>query len=944
MKRRDFLKATGVGLAASTAVAAPAIAQGSPEVRWRYATSWPKSLDTLYGGCEYFCKKVAEITDHKFQIQPFAAGEIVPGLQVLDAVSNGTVEIGNTALYYYWGKNPAFTFATALPFGLNTRQQISWLLWGGGQDLVNDLLKEHNVYGIPTGSTGAQMGGWLWREIKSVDDLKGMKMRIGGFAGTILAKLGVVPLQLAGGDIYPALEKGTIDAAEWVGPYDDEKLGFAKVAKYYYYPGYWEGGSMLHTLVNEKKWNELPKAYQAALAAACGETTTWMLAKYDAQNPAALRRLIASGTNLRPFSRAILDAAEKAAYEVYDELAAKSPHWKRIYPEWRSSATSSSCGSASPRTPTTTTPSRRRPERRSRSAKEPGQKTPLRRGFCFCLLPAELLLEIVGGRGGIAGLAVGRRRRLLLLRRDDDLDLVGVDVRPLVEEGGHELRECDHDADHDELQHHPGDRAPVDVRALHFLGRDAAQVEEGEAERRMHERGLHVHAQQHAEPDQVDAELRRHRREQRDDDERDLEEVEEEREEEHEHVDEHQEPDLAPGQVQQQLLDPQVAVDAAEHEREDRRADEDEDHHRGDAHGRLRRLRDQAAKLADRDRLPQHQREPRVEEDEQRHACGVEDGRCACDQHLGKIVAAEFLDARRKAERENRHERDPGRDLPAPRELLAVQDREHDRADHAHRSPFGRRREAEEDGAEHEEDQHQRRNDAPQAALHERPAAHGARRRGNSRHPLRLEDAHAQRVRAEQQHLHQARAPGAGVHVADRAAELIGEDDQHQRRRDQLGDRSRRRDHAGRVLHVVAVAHHHRQRDETHRDHRRRHRSGDRAEDRPDDDHRVAEASAHRAEQLAEAVEQVLGEAAALEDRAHQREEGDREQSVVGEDAEHALGQRLHQAEVEEPRVDRDEAERQAHRGERERHRVADQHEDDQPREHQRGHPVVGNH
>ncbi|TWI02441.1 extracellular solute-binding protein (family 7) [Bradyrhizobium daqingense] len=212
MKRRDFLKVTGASLAASTAVAAPAIAQGSPEIKWRYATSWPKALDTLYGGCEYFCKQVADLTDNKFQIQPFAAGEIVPGLQVLDAVSNGTVEIGNTALYYYWGKNPAFTFATALPFGLNTRQQISWLLWGGGQDLVNDLLREHNVYGIPTGSTGAQMGGWFRKEIKSVEDLKGLKMRIGGFAGTILSKLGCVPQQLAGGDIYPALEKGTIDA------------------------------------------------------------------------------------------------------------------------------------------------------------------------------------------------------------------------------------------------------------------------------------------------------------------------------------------------------------------------------------------------------------------------------------------------------------------------------------------------------------------------------------------------------------------------------------------------------------------------------------------------------------------------------------------------------------------------------------------------------------
>jgi TRAP-type mannitol/chloroaromatic compound transport system substrate-binding protein len=187
MKRREFLKAGGVGLAAS-AVAAPAIAQSMPEVKWRYATSWPKSLDTLYGGCEFFCKRVADVTDNRFQIQPFAAGELVPGLQVLDAVANGTVEMGNTALYYYWSKNPAFTFGTAVPFGLNTRQHISWLLWGGGQDMLNDLLKEYNILGIPTGSTGAQMGGWFRKEIKSSEDLKGLKFRVGGFAGTIIGQ------------------------------------------------------------------------------------------------------------------------------------------------------------------------------------------------------------------------------------------------------------------------------------------------------------------------------------------------------------------------------------------------------------------------------------------------------------------------------------------------------------------------------------------------------------------------------------------------------------------------------------------------------------------------------------------------------------------------------------------------------------------------------------
>src|SRR5246500_3233897 len=301
MKRRDFLKVSGVGLAAS-AVAAPAIAQSNPEIKWRLTASWPKSLDTLYGGCEYFCKRVAEVTDNRFQIQPFAAGEIVPGLQVLDAVSNGTVEMGNTALYYYWGKNPAFTFGTALPFGLNTRQHISWLLTGDGQALINDLLKEYNVLGIPTGSTGAQMGGWFRKEIKSMEDLKGLKFRVGGFAGTIIAKVGGVPQQIAGGDIYPALEKGTIDAAEWVGPYDDQKLGFNKIAPNYYYPGWWEGGPTLHTFISLEKWNSLPKPYQATVRMACAAANTWMTGKYDAQNPKALRELVAGGTKLAPFS------------------------------------------------------------------------------------------------------------------------------------------------------------------------------------------------------------------------------------------------------------------------------------------------------------------------------------------------------------------------------------------------------------------------------------------------------------------------------------------------------------------------------------------------------------------------------------------------------------------------------------------------------------------
>jgi len=330
MKRREFLQAAGVGLSVS-AVAAPAIAQSMPELKWRLTASWPKSLDTLYGGCEYFARRVAEMTDNRFQIQVFAAGEIVPGLQVLDAVQNGTVEMGNTALYYYWGKDPAFTFGTALPFGLNSRQMNSWLRFGGGSELLNDLLKNFNCVGVAAANTGAQMGGWFRKEIKSVDDLKGLKMRIGGFAGTILAKLGMVPQQLAAGDIYPALEKGTIDACEWIGPYDDEKLGLYKVANYYYYPGWWEGCGQGHNLINLGKWSELPKSYQSAILAASGDTWAWVLGKYDYVNPSALKRLVSQGVKLRAFPQDTMEASYHAAAEIYADLSKTNPRFKKLY-------------------------------------------------------------------------------------------------------------------------------------------------------------------------------------------------------------------------------------------------------------------------------------------------------------------------------------------------------------------------------------------------------------------------------------------------------------------------------------------------------------------------------------------------------------------------------------------------------------------------------------
>ena len=330
MKRRQFLTAMGAG-AATAAIAKPAIAQSMPELKWRLTASWPKSLDTLFGACESFAKYVSEATDGKFQIQVFAAGEIVPGLQVLDAVQNGTVEMGHSAQYYYIGKDPTWALFCATPFGLNARQQNAWFYDGDGQKLIDEFAAKFNAKCFLMGNTGAQMGGWFKKEIKTVEDLKGLKMRIGGWAGKTLGKLGVVAQQIAGGDIYPALEKGTIDATEWVGPYDDEKLGFYKVAKYYYYPGWWEGGTTNHLQINLAKWNELPKSYQAIIKAAAGAANVEEQASYDARNPQALKRLVANGVQLRPFSQAIMEACLKASNEVNAETSATNPSYKKVW-------------------------------------------------------------------------------------------------------------------------------------------------------------------------------------------------------------------------------------------------------------------------------------------------------------------------------------------------------------------------------------------------------------------------------------------------------------------------------------------------------------------------------------------------------------------------------------------------------------------------------------
>jgi len=330
MERRSFIRKTGLA-GVLAAGAAPAIVHAQANIRWRIASSFPKSLDTLFGVCDVFAKKVSDMSGGKFVITTHAAGELMPAFGVLDGVSNGTVEMANTAPYYFFGKDPTYALDCAIPFGLNARQMAAWMYEGNGLKLTREFYAKVNIVNFPMGNTGAQMGGWYRKEIKSTQDFKGLKMRIGGLAGRVLAKLGLVTQQLAGSDVYAALEKGTLDAAEWVGPYDDEKLRLYKVAPYYYYPGWWEGGAMLHNFINIGKWNELPKKYQSIVHSASHVANTIMMARYDAENPPALRRLIAAGAKIRSFPVPVLDASYNAANELYAEISAKNEGFKKVY-------------------------------------------------------------------------------------------------------------------------------------------------------------------------------------------------------------------------------------------------------------------------------------------------------------------------------------------------------------------------------------------------------------------------------------------------------------------------------------------------------------------------------------------------------------------------------------------------------------------------------------
>lgn len=333
MERRSFVRGAGLAgvLAAGTA---PAIVHADANIRWRLASSFPKSLDTIFGAAEVFAKQVSAMTGGKFQVSVHAGGELMPPFGVVDGVQNGTVEMAHTAPYYFFGKDETFALGCAIPFGLNSRQMTAWYYEGNGEKLMREFYAKFSIVNFPMGNTGAQMGGWYRKPVQSLADMKGLKFRVGGFAGKVVERLGGVPQNIPGGEIYQSLEKGTIDAAEWVGPYDDQKLGFYKVAPHYAYPGWWEGGPQLDLFINQKAYDSLSAEYKAIVNAAAAYAHTDMQAKYDGRNPGALRQLVAGGTKLFAFPKDVMEAAFKESMALYSEISAKNPNWKKVYDDY----------------------------------------------------------------------------------------------------------------------------------------------------------------------------------------------------------------------------------------------------------------------------------------------------------------------------------------------------------------------------------------------------------------------------------------------------------------------------------------------------------------------------------------------------------------------------------------------------------------------------------
>lgn len=336
--RRQFITQASAA-AASAAIAAPALADPSPDMRWTMTSAFQPGLDIIVGGSEAFARSLSDMTDGHFTVSIHPPGDIASAVDALDAVADGKADCAHTALAYSWNKDPAYVFGSGAPFGMNARQHAAWLQDGGGDALIDDLLADRGLIAVPLGDTGGQMAGWFRKEVHHASDFAGMKVRIGGFAGKVLETLGATAVTLPKDGILEALSKGSLDAFEWVGPYDDEKFGGAgegaagsisKVAPYYYYPGWWKGGMQLHLVVAKEKFAALPKPSQAAVRAAASLGNEYVRSKYDAANPGALKRLVIGGAQLRLFSQDILEACYKSTTDLYAQLSQDNPRFKKI--------------------------------------------------------------------------------------------------------------------------------------------------------------------------------------------------------------------------------------------------------------------------------------------------------------------------------------------------------------------------------------------------------------------------------------------------------------------------------------------------------------------------------------------------------------------------------------------------------------------------------------
>lgn len=336
MERRRFLvKAGGALVAAGAAVAVDApnvIAQ--PTVKWRMATSWTPALDILQGGAVKFSKIVEETSGGKFRIEVFAAGELIPAFGVFDAASQGTLDMYNSAAYYWAGKEPASQWFTAVPFGLNPGAQYCWYYYGGGLKLWEETYAPFNLVPRPSASTGPQMGGWFKRKVNSIADLKGLKFRIPGLGGKVYAKAGTTVVLTPGGEIFPALERGVIDGSEWVGPHDDMKLGLHNAARHYYYPGWHEPGTTGEFVFSKKSYDALPVDYRHILDYAAASIHTFEWQEYESKNSIGLERLrteFKGKVEILQFPAEVLRELKKLATEVVREESEKSPMAKKVY-------------------------------------------------------------------------------------------------------------------------------------------------------------------------------------------------------------------------------------------------------------------------------------------------------------------------------------------------------------------------------------------------------------------------------------------------------------------------------------------------------------------------------------------------------------------------------------------------------------------------------------